>query len=174
MRRRTARRFSLVTNHWVESSYDGVGWTVGTVFPNRDLVVPAGATMKRFVVTNNDYQATTNGAGLAAVGNFALRQSVDIVSGAYAPRRLLLRRCPIPKQVVGLYDPVSANRIYSELLHGGDNEFEINEKTSYGLRSGPTFTVRLSTQITGGLGFTGLLSNTNATVLFRVLYETLP
>ena len=164
----------MATNHWVTASYDQESWTLGTVFTRLDVDVPAGATMKRYQVVGNDYQATNNGVNLTALGNFSLRQSVEFTLGDYGNRQLAEWRRAIPKQVVGLYDPVSANRIYSAMLHGGDNEFLINERATYGKRDGGGFRISLFTSITGGFGFTGFLANNSGSAIFRVLYETVP
>jgi hypothetical protein len=164
----------VVTNHWVASSFDNVGWTVGTTLPNRDIVIPAGATLKRFVVSQTRMQGTTNGIGLGAVGNFDLVQTVSIISGPYAGHTLWASRRAIASQFVGLYDVAVANRVYSELINAGDNEFLINERTAFGTRTGAAFTVRYASGVSGGIGFTGLISNASASANFRVLYETSP
>jgi hypothetical protein len=130
--------------------------------------------MKRILVRNTRMQATTIGVGIPAVGNFGLRQTIDIIAGDYNPRNLFLQRIALPCQLGTLYDPSSGGRIFSQLINGGDNDFRINERVSYGLRSGAGFTVRYAASIYEAGGFTGLVSNSSATAQFRVLYETVP
>lgn len=163
----------MVTNHWVSSSSD-TGWVPGATFTTRNIAVPAGATMKRFVVRAHVIQGTTNGANLGAVGNFYCTQDVTIVSGDYATRNLYHQDVAIEAQLAGLYDVASGARIYSQLLNCGDERFLIDQRCSYGKRDGAGFTVRYTGAIFVGPGFTGLLSNSHATAEFRVLYETLP
>lgn len=164
----------MVTMHSVFSSYDNVGWTVGTSFPNLDVAIPAGATLKRFIVSNQFYQGTTNGLVFSAIGNWGIRTEVAIVAGQYATRSLFLHRCALPQQVVGLYDNVALNRVYSSAICAGDQDLLIDQRVSFGTRSGPGFTIRCTNTIVGGLGFTGALANTGGTARFLCIYETLP
>jgi hypothetical protein len=45
---------------------------------------------------------------------------------------------------------------------------------SFGLRSGPAFTINIRTGIQQGPGWTGLLSNSRYRMIFTVIYETVP
>lgn len=164
----------MVTNHWVNSSFDNFSWTTGTSLPNRDIVIPAGATLKRFVVSGTHMLGSTNGVNLAAVGTFYIQQTVSITTAPYAGHILFQRQEIIPFELVGLYDPVSGGRIYSQLFAGADMFFGINERTAFGKRSGAAFTVRYASFIGGGIGWTGLMSNSSATANFRCMYETSP
>lgn len=163
----------MVTMHRIDASVDGAVWQVST-FDRRDLAIPAGATLKRFLVTGVRISGTTNGIDLNAVGNFQAQQRVYIVGGPDDGTTLWRTSKSIPFELVGLYDVAVANRVYSQLINGGDETFYINERTSYGKRDGPGFTLRLDTFFQQIRGWTGLLSNQWFSTVFSAFYETLP
>lgn len=164
----------MVTNHHVFAAYDNTDWNPGSSLPNLDAVIPAGATLKRFQVHGTVIAGTTNGEGLGATGNFNIDQTVTIVAGQYATRELLRRRVAIPGQILPIYDVILAKRIYSQSINGGDNEFLINQRCSYGLRIGAAFTVRYAAFISVAAGFGGAVSNRTASAVFSLFYETMP
>lgn len=163
----------MATMHEAFASKDS-GWVAGATMATLNILLPAGATLKRFLIQNQIITGTTNGVDLGAVANFYYGQFVSFTSGQYVNKVIFRKQYWIPNQVVGLYDVLAANRIYSQLINGGDETFFVDQRVSYGLRSGPEFNIQLVTGNAIGPGWTGALSNTKYQVIFKVIYETVP
>lgn len=163
----------MVSYHWLDAGTFGA-WVVGAGLTNIDIDIPAGATLKRCISIGHIIQGTTNGVNLAAVGNFWMNQRLVIVGGPNNNHVLYRSAHALAGQLVGLYDVVGANRIYSQLINVGDEVLGFNVKTSIGKRTDPTFKVRYQYALSVGPGWTGLLSNAQASIGFAALYETLP
>ena len=155
--------------HWLNTSYDQAWPAGGGTLTNLDVVIPAHATMKRFVVRNTGIQGVGTGIGFDMVVNLFWLCSIDIVAGQYSPRNLFGTQRAIPAQVVALYDTPTTQRVYTHYVNAGDNELGINEKASYGLTTGGTFTVRLATSIHKQAGALSIISG-RAQAEFKVLY----
>ena len=163
----------MSTMHRAFASKDS-GWVADAVAADLNIVLPAGATLKRFLVHNQEIKGTTNGVDLGAVANWSYGITISFTAGQYVGRTIFQRTCAVPVQTVGLYDVVAADRIYSQLINGGDETFFVDQRVSFGLRSGPAFTINIRTGIQQGPGWTGLLSNSRYRMIFTVIYETVP
>lgn len=164
----------MATNHWVNTAFDGLAWAGGTVLTNLDIAIPAGATLKRFVIDRTRMQGRSTGVGILAVGGLILSQEVRITTAPYLGHVLFHQDIAIPATLAGFHDPLTAQRIYTMYYNGADESFTINERTAFGLRSGPGFTVRYSSSVRSTLGFTGGVGDPLASANFRALYETVP
>jgi hypothetical protein len=163
----------MATMHEAIASAD-TSWAAGSVMATLDIVLPAGATLKRFLIQNQIMTGTTTGAGFGSVANFYYGQNVSFTSGQYVDRVIFRKQYAVANELVVLYDNATLQRIYSQLINCGDETFFVDQRASYGLLSGPAFNLRLVTGNAVGPGFTGALSNTKYQVVFKAIYETSP
>lgn len=163
----------MATMHKVIAAFDD-GWVADAPMAQLDILIPAGATLKRYLVHAQTVSGTTNGIGVAAAGRFSYGMTVSFTSGQYVGDVIFRKQWAIPTQTVALYDVLSNARVYTQYLNGGDETFFVDQRCSYGLRSGPAFNLRLDTRSYVALGWTGLLSNARYSVIFTAIYETVP
>jgi len=155
--------------HWLTGSVDSSYAAGGGAFPSLSVNIPAGATMKRFLTNGIQITGVSTGAAFDFVVPMFYGVQVDITAGAYSPRNIYKTTRMLPFQAVTLYDSTTAQRIYSNYVSGGDLECAINVKCSYGLASGPGFTVTLSSGIGHAIGALGVVTGRMA-YAFHVLY----
>jgi hypothetical protein len=162
----------LPTAHWIQGGYD-TSWVEGTALAAVNLDVPAGATMKKFLMRQIAVTGIQNSTDWNGVGPLRMTMGVDIVSGEYAPRQLFLTSRRIPSEFVGVVGGIPPNDEYFQYISAGDNELGFSEQCSYGTAGGPGFRVRF----TGGIfGAPGVLMHQTGNIIlnFRILYFTTP
>lgn len=159
------------TYHWINAGYT-LGFSPWQVLsPDLTLNVPAGSTLKRFVLHNTNIGAFTTGLNVNQVCSLWVQYDLTISAGQYAGRRIFLTTRAVPHQVVGFHDVLTAARVYTVSAQGGDNELGFNQRCSYGTADGPGFTVRLQTLIGNypiGFGF----PPGSASAVLSLLYYT--
>lgn len=144
------------TYHWLNAGYT-LGFSPFQVLsPDLLLDIPAGSTLKRFILHDCNIGAFTSGTDVNRVCSLWANYTLDIISGQYAPRQLFHTTRAVPHQVVGFHDVLTAQRVYTVSAQAGDNELGFNQRCSYGTADGPGFRVRLRTLIGNhpvGFGF---------------------
>lgn len=133
----------MPTAHWVLNTFD-TNYSGQETFPNLDIPVPAGATMKRFVCLGTKLDGRSSGPGIQFIQPVWLHMTVSIIAGQYFGSTLFRTTRSVKVEAVGLYDSATLERIYTGYYHAGDNEFGFNQRCSYGTGNGPGFTVRLA------------------------------
>lgn len=162
----------MTTNHWVFGSRD-TAWAGPTVFGVIDIVIPAGATLHRFLLKDVEINGTASGEGFHTCEAHYMLWSVDIVLGQYAPRKLYSTIRRIPQDLTALWETTTSKRIYTQHMNSGDVEHGFNVKCSYGKTGGAAFTVRLTSAIAVPAGTLGS-ANGRAQFSFWALYSTTP
>jgi len=157
--------------HWLQ----GGGTTAfhgQTIFDPVNLVVPAGGTMKRFQLRGCNVLGYSEQTNRNALHPLVWTSLVEIIGGGYGTRTIYQTTRRIPMDLVGVYNSLALpgpTAQYAQYVSAGDNELGFNKRCSYGLRTGPGFTVRYTSAIfdyPGGSGTpTGPVSFT-----FAVLY----
>lgn len=160
----------MPTSHWVFSSVDSS--SVGPFYVrNLDVAVPAGATMKRFLLNNCSVTSRHSEEGFQQINMLYQQTTVEVISGQYNGRELYRQTVRVPMEIAAFFDSSNFQRIYSAYYYAGDRELGINEKCSYGTRDGPGFTVRC--QVSGDKQAGGFnVPNVAYRFVFRVLYLT--
>lgn len=131
----------MPTSHWVFSSVDSS--SVGPFFVrNLDVVIPAGATMKRFILKGTRLTGKHSLADFEKVNLIYQTSTVDVIAGQYNGRNLYRTTRSVPMEVAAVYDSATFERVYTSYYHAGDLELGFNVKCSFGTASGPGFTVR--------------------------------
>lgn len=162
----------MPTSHWVFSSVDSS--SVGPFFSrNLDVVIPAGATMKRFILKGTRLTGKHSLADFEKVNVVYQNSTVDVIAGQYNGRSLYRTTRRVPMEVTALYDSTTLERIYTSYYSAGDQDLGFNVRTSYGTADGPGFTVRCQVSADkhgGAYAFPDL----RFTFAFYALYFTLP
>lgn len=161
----------MATYHWINAGYS-LGFSPFQVLaPELSLNIPAGSTLKRFVLHNCNIGAFTTGTDVNRVCSLFAQYTLYISAGQYAGRNLFTTLRRVPHQVVGFHDVLTAQRVYTVSASAGDNELGFNQRCSYGTADGPGFTVKLRTLIGNypvGFGF----PPGNAEAQLSLLYVT--
>ena len=163
----------MVSNHW-QIQGTGGPWNALGSLPNIDIAIPAGATLKRFVAFDHQFNAIQTGLAFNVVGNFSILQQVTIVGGPDNGHTLWQSIHPLTSNVVALNDVTTIQRVYTQYVNAGDDTLMINERTAFGKRTGPGFTLRYAVATFVGPNFAGALSYSSYNYAFKALYETVP
>lgn len=146
-----------------------VGFVGTTTLPDRDIVIPATATLKRFIVHRTRVNATSEFDHYSQVNALTMNMTVEIVAGQYSPRMLYRTSRHVTHEVTAFRDPIQILSYYSQFVNAGDLELGINQKVSYGTSDGPGFTIRLASSISAIGPFQGFPVG-RAIVLFSTLH----
>lgn len=131
---------------WTTSSMD-VGFIGFTVLPNRDIVIPPGATLKRFLIHQVGVYSNSEFDDYQQVNQLYMRQTVSITAGQYIGKELYRTNRRVPHVVTAFRDPIQILSYYTQIVGAGDQDLGANQKVSYGTADGPGFTIRLETSI---------------------------
>jgi hypothetical protein len=156
--------------HWLTSSVD-TGWTGLATTPWIQINVPAGATIKRFVVNLATITGKITGSSTNIMQPIYCNQTVDMPSGQYAGRILYQQAVRVPcDNLSTMVSEVGIGlRQYDQIICAGDRELGINEKTSYGKLGGSAMVMRYIHQIVPTGPNPGLATG-RTTYQFKVLY----
>jgi hypothetical protein len=156
--------------HWVQAGFQ-TSWSGTTVLPAADVVIPAGATMKRFVVSNFAITGKTVGSNQDTLQPIYCDEQVKITTNPYLNHILYdtTRMVPVQSLSTMVTELGIGYRIYTQIVSAGDLELGINEKTSYGKIGGAAFTVRFQASIFPK-GPTPSLASGAVKYNFRALY----
>lgn len=126
--------------HWLTASVD-TQFNLGLPTAQAPAIsLPAGATMKRFMVRKTFYQANNNGTGGNNSYDVGIRWQVAFTAGPNNGRVIYStdRRVPF---VSTIFVPIAGSNTYC-WWGAGDNELGFNERCSYGLASGAAAAVQ--------------------------------
>lgn len=159
--------------HWITAGFFTSTQAGNNTLPDCQVTIPAGGTLKRFMVNGPQFMAFYSGNDVNKIQNVRSQFNVTLGGGQYAGREIFSCVRAHPQQVVGIYDSSQGpgfGRVYSQWQCVGQLELGFNEKCSYGLATGPSFTVTLASRILtqNGQGPLYLLGNYGLT--FRCLY----
>lgn len=162
----------MSTAHWVQAGQDTV-WNVNTAVTPSQVVIPAGATMKRFTLTEVSVNGVHTANAYNGVSPLRLTYSIDIVAGQYAPRRLFSTSRRVPVDFAAFTGGIPVVQAYFAWVSGGDNELGCDQAVSYGTAAGPGFTVKITL---GVFGANGTLTAMTGGIKYnlRALYLTTP
>lgn len=145
-RRITWRVWGLVTSHWTSTGYDAA-FTGDFTMPALDLGIPAGATLKRFLIRATSFTWRFRTDTDSEIYPLSLQMEVNVIAGDYMDRQLYRTRRKLADTVVAWRDPVVIRDTYVWWGNSGDNELGVNHELSYGKADGIGFTMRLSTNV---------------------------
>lgn len=135
--------------HWVTGG-GSTAFNGQTIFTPVNIAVPAGATMKRFMLKGVQILGYADQTDLGAIHPLSWYSLVEITSGDYAGREIYRTYRRIPMETIGIYNPLHSpgpSAQYAQYVSAGDLEIGFNERCSYGKRTGPGFNVRFSSAI---------------------------
>lgn len=158
----------MPTETWSLTAFD-IPYSGDTTLPQLNIAVPATATMKRFLVSPCRISGFSQGVSPNRIVPLSLTHSVDIVSGEYSPRNIYRTSRRVPYQALVRQPVLGPDPEYTMYVNGGDNEFSVNQRCSYGTSSGPGFTVRCQSAIVAPPGSLAFPSG-HIQIAFRVLY----
>lgn len=156
--------------HWLAPGFDFGGTGANQVFPDLDAVIPAGATLKRFLLRNCHFYCNDGGDAFNKLIQRYITFDVNIVAGQYSPRQLYKTSRTIPFEVAAFHDVLTAQRLYSGYHHAGDLELAFNQRCAFGKNTGAAFTVRLSTSMNTYPGALNI-GTFRLAVTFMLLYQ---
>lgn len=162
----------MVTAHWTGGAFDLSFSNPGIIAPI-DVVVPAGATVKRFLTRDTQCDLIRTGVGFEYASGFYSGAVVQIIAGEYSGRVVYQTARALDCDVTALYDNATLQRVYTCVARAADRELAINQKCSYGTAGGPGMTWRFTTGVSNMRGITLPFSG-HYVLTFRLLYYTNP
>jgi hypothetical protein len=158
----------MSTAHWLQGGGSGA-WTAGTPQPNIDIVIPAGATVKRFMLRQVSFSGYATGTDFNSLAPLHYLVSVDIIAGEYSPRNIYLQDRRLPSEFCVYFKTTAVKPDFTQYVGGGDQDLGFNQRCSYGTAGGPGMTFRMAS---GVFAASGALNNPagNWNAQFRVLY----
>ncbi len=163
----------MVTSHWIDAGYQE-GWNAGETPKVINAPIPAGATLKRLIVSENVIEGRAGGDNIGSVGSIYVRRTIVSTGPEYADHIFYTDIVAIEGHFVALYDSTTLERIYTVYFNTGDERLLINQQLSFGKRTGLGFNVRYTFQIAADPGGVLPIANSLKIARFRLLYETMP
>lgn len=157
---------------WVHDSFDYAGSGSIQSLPTIPLAIPAHCTIRKLVVRNtylNGHLSATQSAGL---GQLFIQQVIQFTSGPYGTRVLRNTQRGCPATAVAVNTAGSLTNYYDIYFWGGDDQFGINEKCSYGSPTAAAMGIEL-TSLLANEGYPGQLAvnpGVRFTSTFAVLF----
>lgn len=134
--------------HWVSAGIDTTWFLSHGLTDSRTIALPAGAILKKFLVRDVAINAISTGVGYNSIAPILAYIDVHIASGVNVNRVLFHASFAIPLAVTSLYDPLTAQRVYTAYHTAGDREIGVNQKCSYGHSTDPAWSVNGSLNVT--------------------------
>lgn len=120
------------------------------------------------MLRNVQFNGLTTGNDVRYLNSWRWDHQVKVKISDFAFKNIYTSSRGVPTEVAALYDSQTFERIYTQVLTGGDNEFGFDQATAYG-KSGATFgpTIIYTPIIT----FSSLAIGTLGTLVGTVNYE---
>jgi hypothetical protein len=132
--------------HWEKPSVSGAGGIFGTPIPPVSFTIPAGGVLKKFVLINSLMLGEASHRDFDSVGTAGFRVSFFYQPAGMLPRNIYSSSRRIPTSATALYDPLTAERIYTAYWSAGDNELGVDQQCSYG-KSSDVFPATVSAEM---------------------------
>lgn len=161
--------------HWTRGSFNIDSFGPLPIGPNViDLNIPAGATLKKFVVCNTMCQGWIQGNDYRSTTPIHITQTVTFTTGHYAGR-ILWEQIQMPEQSSSAFiNAVTGNQFYQMYFNGGDTIFGINAKCSYGDLSTPAMNLEYSATIAAQGWGVSSTQRIEFYSTFKALFQTTP
>lgn len=158
--------------HWITTTIGQPNFTGSTTLPQCDLVLPAGAQLKKFLIKDNLFTGISSGASINFLNNLTARRIVKFTAGPFLNRVVYSDFRRMHSDYLVFFDTTQGpgtNRVYATILNSCDEDLFVDQKCVYGKAAGPTQTLSLlgSVQPHGFVpgNFTG-----SASYVFSALY----
>lgn len=165
----------MTSYHWLTGGISTT-WT-NTTPPNHSdsFSIPAGGEVRKVLVNKFQISGVQTGQNYNIIAPFHIQTTATFTAGPHSGRQVAGLYCRIPGQITALYDPLTAQRIYTQYFWGGDETFLVNEKMAYGTRSGAAATLQVGVSIVYNL-IAGLTYTSSGFFGYsaKVLYSTNP
>ena len=162
----------MSTRTWLLNNFDTQVTGSIMALPDLPLTIPAGGKLVRFQVRSTFTTGWLTGTQASQVAAFYLSQRVHFTSGAYSPRDIFKSSRGIPMAPVAVNPSGSLTDYYDCWFWGGDNEFGVDQRCSYGGPSKPAMGLTYTSFIaTEDSRFTGT-GNFRMATTFAALYES--
>lgn len=158
--------------HWVSSvnstfAFPGNAHNLGPAA----LAIPAGSTVKRFIIRRHVINFVQTGNAYTTVGTWYHSQSLSFTTGPYAGRGIYASYRAVKPQLTAVYDVAATQRIYSGFFSDGDETHFVDQRCSYGGPSSAAQTLTLLTALVmNGSGLSDAVTNFFYEVELYVLY----
>ena len=124
---------------WLTGGIDIVG-AVPNTLQTTDIVIPAGGTIKRFQLRNTYVSVFNEGTNHNTVHNLYFSENVHFTAGPMTNRVIYQSIRRIPMVTTTFF--AAAVPVYDFYAYAADNELGFNQRCSYGLKTGPSQTLR--------------------------------
>lgn len=162
----------MTTSHWLRGGHDGT-WNINAAFTPTSLVIPAGATLKRFQVNEFVIEGITTSGAYNGVSPLHCTYSIMVTAGQYNGRRLFSTSRRVPVEFTAIAAGIPVTQAYFAYVSAGDNELGCDQPCSYGTAAGPGFTITMTLGVFGVSGAGGGMSG-HVQYTFAALYLTTP
>jgi hypothetical protein len=155
--------------HWLTIGGGNGVWSNAAAFNTNTVAIPAGATIKRILVSKNKWQGKAQTTTEPPPESLNLNQTLELDSGFYGTRDIWTASHTFRYTGFGVYNVNALRTTYSAIYGGGDEEFGINHACEYG---GPGKNVGNLNYIWIVAGATAMASGTGGNWQYnaRVLY----
>ena len=153
--------------HWLTGGVS-VSGVVPIATQTTNVVLPAGATIKRFQLRNANIAGYNSGVDTTWRRVGAFSEQVSFTAGPMINRIIYSSIRRVPFNVTAFF--AAAVPVFDYYVNAGDNELAFNQRCSYGLASGPTQTLTFTGRyiIEAGSSSGNLIGNFQYS--FAVLY----
>jgi hypothetical protein len=138
--------------HWDRNVRSASGAILETPIPPVSVTIPAGGVLKKFVLIDSLMIGEASHRDYNSVGTVGFSIAVDYQAAGTLPRNIYRSSRRVPTSATALYDPLTAERIYTAYWGAGDNELGVDQQCSYG-KSSDLFPAT----VTAEMGWTGPL-----------------
>jgi hypothetical protein len=118
--------------HWTQSRVSITSFYLAGNIPLPNVVLPASAILKRFVINGLDIRGIATGTGFNVIDNYALSMTIQLNNPLYGLRQLFYGSYRLRSMNTALYDIATTQRIYTQYLSIGDQDCGVSKRTSYG------------------------------------------
>lgn len=160
---------------WNVQDASAAGFIGSTAFPVMSFAAPAGSVLRRFMLRNTLFLASSNGAPTDSLSLFSWSHKVKIAAQHQALHDVFTSARGFQTQCFGYYNVAFTSVNNSLMIGAGDNEIGFNQRTAYGRQGdteGPYIEYHGSLFGGSALGLSDLSGYYQYE--FAVLYETFP
>lgn len=144
------------TYHWVTTNHSEFGTLPSHNAGPLTLIGPVGGILKRFQVRHSSLLARATGIDYSAIAPYSWTHTWTFNETGSPTKTIFDSEVACPMEVTSFYSVSRVQEVTSAWYSGGDREFGVNQKCSYGKSTSPfSPLVNYTAGLFGGAGFGG-------------------
>lgn len=128
---------------WNQDSFDFAGSGNIISLPSLPITIPANCTLKKFLITNTYVNSHITGTQANAMASLFWKVQIHFTAGAHSGRTIFNANFGIPMVAIVVNTSGGLTNYYDCYSWGGDKEFGVDQKCSYGKNGDPAATLSL-------------------------------